>query len=95
MTKLFKIYLGLQNPETKIENCELEVIDHLKTILDFATIYHTDGIYKGGLETTLVIEIVNNDFNDFKIRNICTYLKNMYEQECVMFTEENIKMELV
>ena len=91
----YTIYLGLKNPKTNKEFCELETIKHLETILDYATIYHSQGIYKGKLETTLVIELVGNNYNDFKIRNLCTYLKNMYEQECVMFLKQNIGMEVI
>ena len=91
----YTIYLGLQNPETGIEYCELEVIEHIKTLFNYATIVHSQGLYIGGLETTLIIEIISDKFTDDKIRNVCTYLKNMYEQECVMYIKQNIEMELV
>ena len=91
----FKIYLGLKNPKTKIEYCEIDVINHIKTLLDFATIYHANGIYKGDCETTLIIEIISNDLSDFKVKNICTYLKNRYSQECVMYTKEVVNMEII
>lgn len=91
----YTIYLGLQNPETSSEYCELEVIEQIKTLFNYATIYHSQGLYIGGLETTLVIEIISDKFTDNMIKNICTYLKNKYEQECVMYTKQNIGMELV
>ena len=91
----YTIYLGLKNPNSKIEYCEIDVIEHLKTLFNYATIYHSQGIYKGDCETTLIIEIISNNFTDFEIKNICTYLKNRYEQECVMYTKQDIDMELV
>lgn len=91
----YKIYLGLNNPETNKEYNSLDVINHIKTLFDYATILEAKGIYKGEAETTLIIEIISNDFTDDEIKNVCKYLKNRYEQECVMFTKDIINMEVI
>ena len=94
MTKIFKIYLGLKNPITEIEYCELEVINLIKKIVNSATIYHTKGLWRGHLETTLVIEILENEFYDYnRIKDIAKYLMNEYEQQAVMVTQSEIECE--
>ena len=91
----YKIYLGLNNPKTNIEYNKDDVINHIKTLFDFATIYQAKGLYKNETETTLIIEIISNDFTDSEIKNVCKYLKNRYQQECVMFTKDIVDMEVV
>ena len=91
----YKIYLGLNNLKTNIEYNKDDVINHIKTLFDYATIYQAKGLYKNELETTLIIEIISNDFTDSEIKNVCKYLKNKYEQECVMFTKDIINMEVI
>lgn len=91
----FKIYLGLSISNSTIELNKDDVINHIKTLFDYATIYQAKGLYKNQLETTLIIEIISNEFTDNEIRNVCNYLKNRYNQECVMFTKDTIDMELV
>lgn len=94
MTKLFKIYLGLKNPQTDIEYCELEVCSLIKKIVDSATIYHTKGLWHGHLETTLVIEILEDEyFNYNRIKDIAKYLMNEYEQQSVMVTQSEVECE--
>lgn len=91
----YRIYLGLNNPKTNIEYNPVDVINHIKTLFDFATIYQAKGLYKNEVETTLIIEyIVNEDF-DVETHNVCKYLKNRYEQECVIFTKDIVNMELI
>lgn len=91
----YKIYLGLNNPKTNQEYNKDDVIKHIKMLFDFATITEAKGIYKGEVETTLIIEyIVNEDF-DVETHNVCKYLKNRYEQECVMFTKDIVNMEVI
>ena len=91
----YKIYLGLNNPKTNIEYNSDDVINHIKFLFDYATIYQAKGLYKNELETTLIIEyIVNEDF-DVETHNVCKYLKNRYQQECVMFTKDIINMEVI
>lgn len=91
----YRIYLGLNNPKTNIEYDKQDVINHIKTLFDYATIYQGKGLYKGTIETTLIIEIISNDFTNKEISNVCNYLKNRYEQECVMFTEDIINMGVI
>lgn len=91
----YKIYLGLNNPNTNKEYNANGVIKDIKWLFDYATIYRAKGLYKNEIETTLVIEIVSNDFSDSNIRNICKYLKNIYQQECVMYTKDTIDMEVI
>lgn len=91
----YRIYLGLSIPNSTIELNKDDVINHIKTLFDYATIYQAKGLYKNELETTLIIEIISNDFTDDEIRNVCKYLKNRYQQECVMFTKDIINMEIV
>lgn len=94
MTKLFKIYLGLNNPVTDVEFCELEVMNLIKKIVNSATIYHTKGLWHGHLETTLVIEVLENEYYDYKrIRTIAKYLMNEYEQQAVMVTQSEVDCE--
>lgn len=76
----FRIYLGLSISNSKIELHKDYVIDNIKTLFDYATIYQAKGLYKNQLENTLIIEIISNDFTDDEIRNVCKYLKNKYEQ---------------
>ena len=92
--KLFKIYLGLQNPITEIEYCELEVCSLIKKIVNSATIYHTKGLWHGHLETTLVIEILEDKYFDYnRIKDIAKYLMNEYEQQSVMVTQTELECE--
>ena len=91
----YRIYLGLNNPKTNIEYNKDDVINHIKTLFDFATIYQVKGIYKNETETTLIIEVISNDFTDSEIKNVCKYLKNRYQQECVMFTKDIVNMEII
>lgn len=91
----YKIYLGLNNPKTNIEYNKDDVINHIKTLFDYATIYQAKGLYKNEAETTLIIEVISNDFTDDEIKNACKYLKNRYQQECVMFTKDIVNMEVI
>ena len=91
----YKIYLGLNNPKTNIEYNKDDVINHIKTLFDYATIYQATGLYKNETETTLIIEVISNDFTDSEIKNVCKYLKNRYAQECVMFTKDIVNMEVI
>lgn len=91
----YRIYLGLNNPQTNIEYDKRGVINHIKTLFDYATIYQGKGLYRGTLETTLIIEIISDDFTDDEIKNVCKYLKNRYNQECVMFTKDIINMGVI
>lgn len=91
----YKVYLGLNNPKTNKEYSKDDVINHIKTLFDYATILEAKGIYKGETETTLIIEIISNDFTDDEIKNVCKYLRNRYQQECVMFTKDIINMEVI
>lgn len=94
MTKIFKIYLGLNNPATDVEYCELEVCSLIKKIVNSATIYHTKGLWRGHLETTLVIEILEDKYYDYnRIKDIAKYLMNEYEQQAVMVTQSEVKCE--
>ena len=94
MTKIFKIYLGLKHPITEVEYCELEVINLIKKIVDSATIYHTKGLWHGHLETTLVIEVLENEYYDYnRIKDIAKYLMNEYEQQAVMVTQSDVDVE--
>lgn len=87
----YRIYLGLNNPKTNIEYNKEKSIQHLKTLFDNATIYTAIGLFKNKLETTLVIELIQFDNFDNEVKNICKYLKNKYNQECVMFTKQLIE----
>lgn len=91
----YRIYLGLNNPKTNIEYDKQDVINHIKTLFDYCTIYQGQGIYKSQSETTLIIEYITADNFDAEIKNVCKYLKNRYEQECVMFTQDIINMEII
>lgn len=91
----YRIYLGLNNPDTNKEYNASGVINDIKWIFDYATIYQAKGLYKNQLETTLIIEIISNDFTDNEIKNVCKYLKNRYEQECIMFTKDIVNMEVI
>ena len=91
----YKIYLGLNNPKTNIEYNPDAVINDIKFLFDYATIYQGKGLYKNSLETTLMIEIISDDFTDDEIKNVCNYLKNRYEQDCVMFARDMINMEVI
>ena len=91
----YRIYLGLNNPKTNIEYNKLDVINHIKTLFDYCTIYQGQGIYKSQSETTLIIEYITDDIFDTEIKNVCKYLKNRYNQECVMFTKDIAKMEII
>jgi hypothetical protein len=91
----YRIYLGLNNPKTNQEYDKDDVINHIKMLFDYATIYQANGLYENELETTLIIEVISNDFTDNEIRNVCKYFKNRYEQECDMFTKDIINMEVI
>lgn len=91
----YRIYLGLNNPKTNQEYNSDEVINDIKWLFDYATIYQAKGLYKNETETTLIIEIISNDFTDDEIKNICKYLINRYQQECVMFTKDIVNMEVI
>lgn len=91
----YRIYLGLNNPKTNQEYNSVDVINHIKTLFDYATIYQAKGLYKNELETTLITEIISNDFTDEEIKNVCKYLKYRYQQDCVMFTKDVVNMEVI
>ena len=91
----YRIYLGLNNPKTNQEYNPDAIINDNRWLFDYATIYQGKGLYKGTFETTLIIEIISDDFMDDEIKNVCKYLKNRYEQECVMFTKDIINMEII
>lgn len=91
----YRIYLGLSIPNSTIELDKNDVTNHIKTLFDYATIYQAKGLYDNELETTLIIEIISNDFTDNEIKNVCKYLKNRYKQECVMYTKDIINMDIV
>ena len=91
----YRIYLGLSVPNSTIEHNKDDVINQIKFLFDYATIYQGKGLYKNQLETTLIIEIISNDFTDNEIKNVCNYLKNRYQQECVMFTKDIVNMEVI
>ena len=91
----YKIYLGLNNPKTNIEYNKDDVINHIKTLFDYATILEAKGLYKNELETTLIIEYIVNENFDVETHNVCKYLKNRYEQECVMYTKDIVNMEVI
>ena len=46
----YRIYLGLNNPKTNKEYSKDDVINHIKTLFDYATIYQAKGLYKNELE---------------------------------------------
>lgn len=91
----YRIYLGLNNPKTNQEYNSTGVINDIKTLFDYATILEAKGLYKNELETTLIIEVISNDLTDNEIKNTCKYLKNRYEQECIMYTKDIVNMELI
>ena len=91
----YRIYLGLNNPKTNQEYNSVDVINHIKTLFDYATIYQAKGLYDNELETTLIIEFISSEVADNKIKNVCKYLKNRYEQECVMYTKDIVNMEVI
>lgn len=91
----YRIYLGLNNPKTNIEYDKQDVINHIKILFDYATIYQGQEIYKGKSETTLIIEYITADNFDMEIKNVCKYLKNRYNQEYIMLTKDTIDMEII
>ena len=91
----YRIYLGLNNPATNKEYNPVGVINDIKWLFDYATIYQGKGLYKNQLETTLIIELITNDLNDKEVCNICNYLKNRYEQECVIYTKDIVNIEVI
>ena len=91
----YRIYLGLNNPKTNIEYNKKEVTKHIKTLFDYCTIYQANGIYKSQSETTFIIEYITDVNFNMEIKNVCKYLKNRYQQECVMFTKDTIDMEII
>ena len=96
MTKLFKIYLGLNNPETDIEFCQFDVIREINEIFDCATIYVASGLWQGKKETSLVIEILEDiNFTYARIRNIIIHLKKLYNQNTILLTRQEIDCEFI
>ena len=91
----YRIYLGLNNPKTNQEYNSVDVINHIKILFDYATIYQAKGLYDNKLETTLIIEFISSEVADNKIKNVCKYLKNRYEQDCVMYTKDIVNMEVI
>lgn len=91
----YRIYLGLSIPNSTAEYDKQDAINHIKTLFDYCTIYQGQGIYKSKSETTLIIEYITADNFDMEIKNVCKYLKNRYNQECVMFTKDIAKMEVI
>ena len=91
----YRIYLGLSIPNSTIELDKNDVTNHIKTLFDYATITEAKGLYKNELETTLITEIISNDFTDEEIKNVCKYLKYRYQQDCVMYTKDVVNMEVI
>lgn len=94
MTKLFKIYLGLNNPATNVEYCQIEIIKEINEIVDCGTIYVANGLWQGKKETTLVIEIIEDkNFSYDRIKNIASYLRKKYNQDSVLVTTQDVGVE--
>lgn len=90
MDVITKLYIGLNDKDTKKQEHELETF---KTVLDFILFEHghnaytleqAQGCYKGDTENTLIITLINVS-KDIKI--LCDDIKQSFNQECIMIEQ--------
>jgi hypothetical protein len=103
--KVTKLYIGSQtgsNSEVKQTFTKEEVVNAIEiareaynrhnTQWEGYTLYTTDGYWNGVQETSYVLEVMDNDF---QANNIAQVLKNILKQDCIMISEQYMKVEFI
>ena len=99
--KRFKVYIG-HNNETKEQiniNVLKENINKRYSEIIGYTIYNGLGVFKGVNTTydeeTTILEILTDNLNYIYIEELCNYFKELFNQECILYTEEEIEYKLI
>jgi hypothetical protein len=74
------------------------IIKHMSKLFEDFTVLEGLGYYKGNSEISKCIRIV--DFNDdpkvfIKLKVICDIIKEIANQECVLFTKNEVNAQLI
>lgn len=54
------------------------------------TVYNAVGVWKGETESSITFEIIGDEFDRIKILELSTRLRDKFEQESVLVTEEPV-----
>ena len=95
--KRFKVYIGQNNKTEKIiSNKELiKRLNERYNELKGFTIYETFGVWENTFKKSKVLEIITDNLNYIYIEELCYFLKEWLEQDCIFYTEETIKARLI
>ena len=93
--KRIRIYLG-HNNETKNAFLKGDVINFFNEYLEGYTIIKTDGLYKGTMEESYVIEYLQMDFVHLSgirfYKNMIKDAEKYFEQESILWTIDEVEM---
>jgi hypothetical protein len=87
--KLYRIYT---------ENKQRQMIEQeVRHYFNAFTMYEAKGFWKGTREKTLVIEITSSKNNsELKLIDcLCKAIKTLNNQECVLFTVQEVKVQFI
>lgn len=77
---------------------QAEILAMLRTYFDAYTLLSAQGIWKGTVENTLVIEIISDEapaIADMKLRAIAEMIKQVNKQDCILYTRQAVESELI
>ena len=60
-----------------------------------ATIIASEGVWRGGREMSLIIEVITDHYNPTEMRKFAEELRDMNKQETVLLTRDTIRVEFV
>lgn len=101
----YNIYIGCKDKDSKLPNLKCKVKEVTKevlkqyeikcyTLLDSLGCYE----YSNGMvanEETIIIEIVSDNNKDTRLKELCTSLKTILNQECIMLTKQVLDVEFI
>lgn len=97
----YTLYIGTQDKETKVkELSDKEIIAVFDTVLENYTLIKAQGRYEyfdktKCQEETFIIEIVDSELTTIKLENICTFIKNMLNQESIIVQQQVVQWEFI
>ena len=93
--KRIRIYLG-HNNETETRFKRTDVINFFNEYLEGFTIIWADGVYKGMLEESWIVEYLQTDFVHLSgirfYKNMIKDAEKYFEQECILWTIDETEM---
>jgi hypothetical protein len=93
MRYLYKIYVGYDQVRKYITEAHVE--RQIAAAGRDATIYHTRGLWHGQPEGCVVAEVITAQPDMETITRIASYIRQTCDQQCVLVTEQQIKVEEV